>query len=52
MWETRQEIAALLAKSQRNIERAQEIYRQLQELLRSVEHFLSQRAPDDLKVRA
>jgi hypothetical protein len=51
MWQTRQEILILLAKSQRNIQRAQEIYRQFQELLRSVERFLSERTPEDRKVR-
>jgi Fe2+ or Zn2+ uptake regulation protein len=51
MWQTREEILELLAKSQRNIQRAQEIYRQFQELLRSVERFVREHAPDDLKVR-
>jgi hypothetical protein len=51
MWQTREEILELLAKSQRNIQRAQEIYRQFQELLRSVERFLSERTPEDRKVR-
>jgi hypothetical protein len=51
MWQTRQEILALLAKSEQNIQRAQEIYRRFQELLRSVERFLSEEAPDDRKVR-
>ena len=51
MWQTRQEISALLTKSQQNIQRAQEIYRQFQELLRSVERFLRERRAEYGKVR-
>ena len=51
MWQTRQEILALLAKSQQNIQRAQEIYRQFQQLLRSAERFLSEQTPDDRQIR-
>jgi len=47
MWQTRQELLALVEKSQRNIERAQEIYRQFQDALRSAERFLSEQAPKD-----
>jgi len=47
MWQTRQEILALLANSQRNIERAQETYRQFEELLRLVERFLNEPTPDE-----
>ena len=49
MRQTRQEVSMLLAKSQRNIQRAQEIYRQFQELLRSVERFLNEPVPEDGK---
>jgi hypothetical protein len=51
MWQTRQEVVTLLAESQRNIQRAQEIYRQFQELLRSVERFLGKQPPEERKVR-
>ena len=51
MWQTRQKIVALLAKSQQNIQRAQEIYRQFQELLRSAERFLSGQTSEDREIR-
>jgi hypothetical protein len=47
MWQTRQEVLRLVEKSQRNIERAQEIYRQFQDALRSAERFLSEQPPKD-----
>ena len=47
MWQTRQEVLRLVGKSQRNFERAQEIYCQFQGALRSAERFLSEQAPND-----